>query len=121
MNEVAQGRVWTGKQALERGLVDALGGLQEAVVTAKQLANLDEQASVHYIESDQSEYDWLFEKLKGAHLLSELQTYLPESLVPKLLPAELSTLQTDAMQFKRLLKPNQPFSTVVHCFCEANL
>jgi protease-4 len=121
VNEVAQGRVWTGKQALERGLVDALGGLQEAVVTAKQLANLDEQASVHYIESDQSEYDWLFEKLKGAHLLSELQTYLPESLVPKLLPAELSTLQTDAMQFKRLLKPNQPFSTVVHCFCEANL
>lgn len=121
VNEVAQGRVWTGKQALDRGLVDALGGLQEAVVTAKQLANLDEQAPAHYIESDQSEYDWLFEKLKGAELLSELQAYLPESLAPKLLPAELSTLQTDAMQFKRLLKPNQPFSTVVHCFCEANL
>ncbi|MFM2318953.1 MAG: signal peptide peptidase SppA, partial [Pseudomonadota bacterium] len=121
VNEVAQGRVWTGKQALDRGLVDALGGLQEAVVTAKQLANLDEQAPAHYIESDQSEYDWLFEKLKGAELLSELQAYLPESLAPKLLPAELSTLQTDAMQFKHLLKPNQPFSTVVHCFCEANL
>jgi protease IV len=31
VNEVAQGQVWTGAQALERGLVDSLGGVQEAV------------------------------------------------------------------------------------------
>lgn len=32
----AEGRVWTGRQALERGLVDALGGVEEALAAAKQ-------------------------------------------------------------------------------------
>jgi protease-4 len=38
---VAQGRVWTGTQALERGLVDELGGLDVAVAKAVELAELD--------------------------------------------------------------------------------
>jgi len=38
---VAQGRVWTGTQALENGLVDALGGLQDAVSAAAVRAELD--------------------------------------------------------------------------------
>jgi len=37
---VAQGRVWTGRQALERGLVDILGGLEDAIQTAKTLAEI---------------------------------------------------------------------------------
>lgn len=37
MQEVAQGRVWTGKAALERGLVDALGGVNRAVAIAKKV------------------------------------------------------------------------------------
>lgn len=36
----AQGRVWTGRQALSRGLVDELGGLDEAVDTARRLAGM---------------------------------------------------------------------------------
>jgi protease-4 len=45
---VAEGRVWTGRQALERGLVDELGGLEEAFAAAKRAANLaaDEPVSV---------------------------------------------------------------------------
>ena len=38
MEALAQGRVWTGRQAHERGLVDSLGGLQDAVAVAKALA-----------------------------------------------------------------------------------
>lgn len=38
---VAEGRVWSGKQALERGLVDRLGGLDTAVERAAELAQLD--------------------------------------------------------------------------------
>jgi ClpP class serine protease len=37
---VAQGRVWTGAQAKERGLVDALGGLDTAIAIAKQRAHI---------------------------------------------------------------------------------
>ena len=46
---VAQGRVWTGADALERGLVDELGGLHTAVRRAKILAGLDEDAEVRII------------------------------------------------------------------------
>jgi protease IV len=46
---VAQGRVWTGADALERGLVDELGGLRTAVRRAKVLAGLDEDAKVHIV------------------------------------------------------------------------
>jgi protease-4 len=41
---VAGGRVWTGRQALERGLVDELGGLQDAVTAARRLAALPPDA-----------------------------------------------------------------------------
>ncbi len=42
VDEVAQGRVWTGRQAFERGLVDELGGLHAAVQLAKREIGLDE-------------------------------------------------------------------------------
>lgn len=43
---VAKGRAWTGRDALQHGLVDALGGLQEAIVLAKQEAGLPLQVSI---------------------------------------------------------------------------
>jgi protease-4 len=46
VNEVGRGRVWTGAQAKEHGLVDELGGLRDAVVAAKALAKLPADADV---------------------------------------------------------------------------
>ncbi|BAX91096.1 signal peptide peptidase SppA [Mycobacterium shigaense] len=46
---VARGRIWTGADALERGLVDELGGLRAAVRRAKVLAGLDEDADVRIV------------------------------------------------------------------------
>jgi protease-4 len=40
IHRVAQGRVWTGRQALAHGLVDALGGLDTAVALAKEKAKI---------------------------------------------------------------------------------
>jgi protease-4 len=40
IHELAQGRVWTGSQAKERGLIDEFGGLNRAIEIAKELANL---------------------------------------------------------------------------------
>lgn len=42
VDSVAQGRVWTGNQALKLGLIDSLGGLWEAVERAKVLAGIEE-------------------------------------------------------------------------------
>lgn len=46
---VARGRVWTGTDALERGLVDELGGLHTAVTRAKILAGLDPDEQVRVV------------------------------------------------------------------------
>jgi protease-4 len=50
--ELADGRVYTGKQALELGLVDALGNLDEAIAGAKELAGLEEATVVRYTQTD---------------------------------------------------------------------
>jgi len=46
VDAIARGRVWTGAQALDNGLVDSLGGLRDAVVEAKILVGLDPAADV---------------------------------------------------------------------------
>ena len=47
---VARGRVWTGADAIERGLVDELGGLRTAVRRAKVLAGLNIDATIHLVD-----------------------------------------------------------------------
>jgi protease IV len=49
VDAVARGRVWTGADAKERGLVDELGGLRTAITRAKVLAGLDEDADVRVV------------------------------------------------------------------------
>jgi len=46
MEEVAQGRVWTGKDAASHGLVDAIGGLSRAIAIAKLKANIPQDRQV---------------------------------------------------------------------------
>lgn len=46
VHEIAQGRVWTGLRAVKIGLVDKLGGIDEAVVEAAKLAKVDKYATV---------------------------------------------------------------------------
>ena len=49
IDAVAQGRVWTGAQAKQIGLVDELGGLDRALVLAKRRAKIDEKAEVELV------------------------------------------------------------------------
>jgi protease-4 len=51
IHAIAQGRVWTGQQALDRGLVDQLGGLEAAVAEAARLAKLGNGYPVRYEEA----------------------------------------------------------------------
>ena len=61
IDAVAQGRVWTGAQARERGLVDALGGLETAVSIAKQRAHIpaDEEVELVVYSPRRSVYEAL--------------------------------------------------------------
>ncbi|HEV3469819.1 MAG TPA: signal peptide peptidase SppA [Pyrinomonadaceae bacterium] len=49
VHEIAQGRVWTGAQARERGLVDEFGGLDRAVEVAKELAGIPADKGVRRV------------------------------------------------------------------------
>jgi protease IV len=74
---VARGRVWTGADALEHGLVDELGGLRIAVHRAKVLAGLDEDANVRIIGYPGSS---LWEFLRPRPSSQPAATSLPDAL-----------------------------------------
>lgn len=65
IDRVAQGRVWTGRQALDHGLVDALGGLDRAVEEAKTLAGIaaDEEVELVIYPPRRSVYEILTQDL----------------------------------------------------------
>lgn len=48
VEEIAQGRVWTGKQGVENGLVDELGGLDDALSYAAEQADIDDYQIKEY-------------------------------------------------------------------------
>lgn len=47
--KLAEGRIWTGRQAFERGLVDALGTLDDAIADAKGLGGIAANAEIDYL------------------------------------------------------------------------
>jgi protease-4 len=49
LRKLAGGRIYTGRQAKEKGLVDQLGTLEDAIVEAKKLAGLDKDAEVKIV------------------------------------------------------------------------
>lgn len=65
VHEVAQGRVWDGMDAKEKGLVDAFGGLRDAVVEAAKLAKLGEGYRVVELPKKVDPIEQLIKELSG--------------------------------------------------------
>ena len=63
VNLVAQGRVWSGTDAYEHGLVDKLGNLDDAIVAAAELAGLEDNYTVSYIEKEKEFKDKVISQL----------------------------------------------------------
>jgi protease-4 len=63
VDQIAQGRVWSGGMAHQLGLVDGFGGVQDAIAKAAQLANLGAERGVRYLEPPMSFEDQLLEAL----------------------------------------------------------
>jgi protease-4 len=58
VREIARGRVWTGAQAHQIGLVDQLGGIEEAVAKAKDLARIPAGTDVRFKRYPEAESTW---------------------------------------------------------------
>ena len=63
VDQIAQGRVWDGGTAHQIGLVDAFGGINEAIAKAAQLAGLGNERGVRYLEPQRTFRDQLIEAL----------------------------------------------------------
>ena len=99
---VARGRVWTGADALDHGLVDELGGLRTAVRRAKVLAGLDADAKVRLVSyPGSSVWDFLrpqpSSQPAAASLPDALGALITQSVVGIIEQAERSLTGTSAL------------------------
>lgn len=79
LKAVAGGRVWTGEQAKAHGLVDVLGGLDEAVAIAAKKVNLKEgDFQVKYYPYPKSELDRIIERFGKKQEDARVAAYLGE-------------------------------------------
>ncbi len=69
-DSLAQGRVWSGAQARELGLVDELGGLEDAIEAAALLANVDSY-SVRKYPKYKSSFERFMEDFGGTSILNK--------------------------------------------------
>jgi protease IV len=78
VDSIGQGRVWSGKDAIKIGLVDKIGGMDDAIAEAVKLAKIKEYRTVDYPEFEKSFSDVLekfgLAKTKEAVLKEELGT-----------------------------------------------
>ncbi len=81
LNEIADGRVFTGEQAKELGLVDELGGLFDAVQIAGKLAGIKGEPNV--VEKYKDKEDW-WVKYFFESAMTRLDKIISESLIKKI-------------------------------------
>jgi protease-4 len=67
VDAIAQGRVWTGSEALKIGLIDKIGGMDNALETAAKLAKITTYSTQNYPEFDKS-FNEILENLPLAKL-----------------------------------------------------
>jgi protease-4 len=80
LHAVAQGRVWTGEQALERGLVDELGSTGDAIAAAAELAEVTDFA-IQRLPERKGFFDQLMDELANPESASAaLASELPDSI-----------------------------------------
>jgi protease-4 len=124
IDAVAQGRVWTGAQAKERGLVDTLGSYGDALKSAAQRAKLDKgDYRVVYVERESSKFDRLLELFGGsaladvAHVFGgQVRTGLATTGLP---PGAAADVAHDLAWLTEISNGRKPFSAITHCLCES--
>jgi protease-4 len=117
---VARGRVWSGAQAKERGLVDAFGGLKDAVADAAGRAKLgaDDKYRVRYIEKPATPFAQFLGGFAGSHAGAWM---LAESGVGRMVLArtmpEVDTQLRFVQNAAREQGKGTPVKALAYCFC----
>ncbi len=116
VDEVAQGRVWTGEQARQIGLVDEIGGLYTAIDLAKQRARIaaDEEVQLVVYPPRRSFYEVLSEQIQSP--VGNLQSaHASEALLQLLGPRERKALAA-VLAPSRLFRTGQVLAHMPYVF-----
>jgi protease-4 len=114
VDAIAQGRVWTGAQAKERGLVDKLGGLGDAIAAAASRAKLGDRYSVRYVERGLSTWERVALSFSDSEAMVRVARWTGFRLPPGMFSS--SELQQVAATVESLR--GKRYGAFAHCFCE---
>jgi protease-4 len=106
IDSIAQGRVWTGEDALRLGLVDRIGSLQDAINSAAKLAKLSDAGIKEYPES----VNWL-DDLLGKKKIE------PSAMMQEQLGDENYKVYKELFRIREMTKSTQarlPFEFFIH-------
>ncbi len=103
VDKIAQGRVWAGSTALELGLIDNLGTLEEAIERAATLAGIDEYTT-YYPSQD---LDWRQQLLDS--FSSVLKSFIPEVIEKNII------IEESINSLREIDKFNDPKGLYVRC------
>jgi len=113
INTIAQGRVWTGRQAYARGLVDKLGGINTAIALAAQDAKLGKDYRVYYIGEPMSPFERVLMGF-GDSALASIAIHHGFTLPPWL--ASFAPRVAGPLQMLQNAQPGK-VNAYAYCFC----
>ena len=115
VDRVAQGQVWTGRDALDNGLIDEIGDFEYAVSVAAELASLSAGSyGLRYLEPELSPTELLALQLLGgakAVGVDIADFHATPTAVNRLAAVVENTLRP-------LTRFNDPRGVYAHCFCQ---
>ena len=118
VDNIAQGRVWSGRDALELGLVDKLGDLEQAISSAATLAGVVNY-EVKYIEQKLTSSEQFFKDLFNSQIFASIVGNTDSDVVPMRSATDIviNQLQTGIEQLQNMDDPNSMYA---HCLCNLN-
>jgi protease-4 len=120
VDEVARGRVWSGAQAKERGLVDAFGGLKAAVADAANRAKLGgpDKVRVRYIEKPATPFAQFLGGFAGSHAGAWMlgESGMARIMLARSMP-EVDTQLRFVEDAARDPRGSAPVKALAYCFC----
>ncbi|WNH48329.1 MULTISPECIES: signal peptide peptidase SppA [Stenotrophomonas] len=120
VDEVARGRVWSGAQAKERGLVDAFGGLKDAIADAANRAKLGgpDKVRVRYIEKAATPFAQFLSGFAGSHAGAWMlgETGMARIMLARSMP-EVDTQLRFVEDAARDPRGSAPVKALAYCFC----
>jgi protease IV len=119
VDQVAQGRVWSGAQAQQRGLIDQLGTLDEAIASAARIAGLGEDFQVHYVEAELSPWQAFLVEMGASAIVRA--GFEPNGALVSMLPDSVRAgLVRDMEMLFRHAGPGRS-GVMAHCLCDVPL